>query len=294
MTTHDDPNLEPLDHDLKVLAAPREDDERLRLALRAHLLAAARPQSHMTDSIIRPRMSDSIIRTPARRRLRVRFALGATVGVAAAAIAVGALVGTSGSGGPGVADAAIVHRALQAVTPPPNKILHTEVVGVQNGESVMAQSWQETSAPYANRGMKGDAAHHGEFSDDGQNSFGYDPTTNTIYEQPDTSHPTFTDPAAQVRQLLDSGQAHEVGTAVIEGVALYKIDLPHGLIGYFAQGDYRPRYLDDPQRDGSVVRLRVAAYEYLPMTPANRALLSVVAQHPGARIVRGSGPGFGK
>jgi hypothetical protein len=31
----------------------------------------------------------------------------------------------------------------------------------------------------------------------------------------------------------------------------------------------------------------VAAFEYLPMTPANRALLSVASQHPNARIESG-------
>jgi xanthine dehydrogenase iron-sulfur cluster and FAD-binding subunit A len=43
-----------------------------------------------------------------------------------------------------------------------------------------------------------------------------------------------------------------------------------------------------------VVRLRVAAYEYLPMTATNRALLSVTAAHPGARIVAGSNATAGK
>ena len=66
--------------------------------------------------------------------------------------------------------------------------------------------------------------------------------------------------------------------------ALYKIDLPNGLVGYFNESNYRPRYLDDPQQNGSMVRLTVAAYEYLPMTQSNRKLLSVTAQHPNARI----------
>lgn len=69
---------------------------------------------------------------------------------------------------------------------------------------------------------------------------------------------------------------------------------PGGLAGYFDTGDYRPRYLDDPQRNGSVVRLRVAAYEYLAMTPANRALLSITAQHPRAQIVTGVNAAAGK
>jgi hypothetical protein len=213
---------------------------------------------------------------------------------AAAAVAAVAIVGTAGSGGPADASAAIVHRVLRAVTPPANEILHTEVVGLQNGVTVVGVTWQETSPPYASRGLKGEAGHQGEFGDNGTTSFEYDPSANTIYEQHDSSRPTFADPVSQVRQELASGQAHLTGTVRIDGASLYKIDLPHGLVGYFDAGDYRPRYLDDPQRDGSVVRLRVAAYEYLPMTAANRALLSVTEQHPGARVIVGGTGESGK
>ena len=143
--------------------------------------------------------------------------------------------------------------------------------------------------------MKGSPGHLGEFADDGTNSFEYDPSTNTIAEQPDSSAPTFTDPVAQVKQELATGQAQETGTATIGGASLYRIDLPQGLVAYFDTVTYKPRYLDDPQRDGSVVRLRVAAYDYLAMTPANRALLSITAQHPRAQIViGGAGAATGK
>ncbi|MBV9366874.1 MAG: hypothetical protein JOY89_21775 [Solirubrobacterales bacterium] len=204
---------------------------------------------------------------------------------AAAAVAFVMVIGTGSSGGPGVADAAIIHHALRAVTPPANQILHTKVVGTQNGVTVAGEVWRETTPPYAGRGIKGPLGHQEEFSDNGTTSFEYDPATNTIYEHPDSSSPpAFTDPVAQVRQELASGQAHVNGTIVIDGASLYKIDLPHGLVGYFDTRSYAARYLDDPQRDGTVVRLRVAAYEYLPMTPSSRDLLSVTAQHPRARI----------
>ncbi|MDQ6803829.1 MAG: hypothetical protein M3065_02425 [Actinomycetota bacterium] len=128
----------------------------------------------------------------------------------------------------------------------------------------------------------------------GTSSFEYDPTTNIVYEQPDSSHPTFADPISQVRQELANGQAQVAGMVTIDGVSLDKIDLPQGLVGYFDIRGYRPRHLDDPQRDGTVVRLRVAAYEYLSMTPPNRALLSVTAQHPSARIRAGTTGGTSK
>ena len=275
MTMHDDSNLQLLERDLTALAAPREDDERLRLALRDQLAATlpGRP---------RPRSR------PRRRSIRHPLGAAAVVAAAAAAAAV-ALVGTGGSDGPSIASAAIVHHTLRAMTPPANAILHTQVVGVQNGVTVVGETWQETTPPYASRGLKGSPGHLGEFADNGTTSFEYDPTTNTIQEQPDSSHPTFADPVAQVRQELASGQAEETGMVTIGGASLYKIDLPHGLVGYFGMADYLPRYLNDPQRDGSMVRLRVAAYQYLAMTPANRALLSITAQHPRARIVTGGG-----
>lgn len=179
---------------------------------------------------------------PARRRAPVRFALGsAATAAAAVAIALVLLVDSAGPGEPATADAAILHRAAEAATPPPNAILHTAVVGVQNGVTGMAESWVQTSPPSASRGMKGDAGHHGEFGEDGRTSFEYDPSTNTIYEQPDSSAPTFADPVAQVRQELASGRAQVAGTTVIGDVALYKVDLAHGLVGYFDQTDYRAR-----------------------------------------------------
>jgi hypothetical protein len=200
----------------------------------------------------------------------------------------------SGSGGPAVADAAVIHHALTALTGPANAILHEKVVGVQNGVPVQAQWWQQTSPPFASRIIKGPVGHEGEVSDNGTTSFEYDPATNTITEQRDSSPLTPIDPVSEVRQELASGKARLAGTVVIGGSSLYKIDLPHGLVGYFDTNDYRPRYMDDPQRDGSIVRVRVAAYEYLRMTSSNRALLSVTEQHPTARIVADTNNGSGK
>jgi hypothetical protein len=247
--------------DLYGLSSPSERQTSERQALRRQLVGQLRP---------RP-----------RRRPRMRIFAGVSAVSAAAAIALVALVGSTGSGGPTAADAAIIHRALRAVTPPAAEILHTKVVGTQNGVTFAAEVWRQTAPPYAGRAIKDQV----EFSDNGTTSFEYDPATNTIYERPDSSpRPAPNDPVAQVRQELASGQAQVNGTVVIEGTSLYKIDLPRGFVGYFDTSNYAPRYVDAPQRDGTVVRFRVEVYEYLPMTPANRDLLSVTAQHPGARI----------
>ena len=63
------------------------------------------------------------------------------------------------------------------------------------------------------------------------------------------------------------------------------------MVGYFDTTNYRPVYLDNPQRDGSVVRTRVVTYEELPMTTDNAKLLSVTAQHPDARVSTNAGGG---
>ena len=277
MTMHDDPGLRLLEDDLRKLAEPSEDDERLRLALRNQLANRSRPQPQWP-----------------RRRLSTRLAVGVATAAAVAAVTIVALVGSAGSSGPTAADAAIIHHTLRAITPPANSILHVKVVGAQNGVTVVGETWQQTGPPFANRAIKGPIGHEGEAGDDGTTSFNYDPSTNTIYEQPDSSPPTFADPVSAVRQELASGAAQFHGTVTIDGSALYKIDLPHGMVGYFEEGTYQPRYLDDPQRDGSVVRLRVLAYEYLPMSAANRELLSVTAQHPTAPIAAGSGAASSK
>jgi len=275
MTMHDDSQLELLERDLQRLAEPREEDELVRLAVRRQLAAMTAPGP--------------------RRRRSVRIAVGiAGVAAAAAAIAIVTDVGTSGSGGPSVADAAVIHHALTAVAGPANSIVHEKVAGVQNGVPVEAEWWQQTSPPYASLVIKGPVGHEGEVSDNGTTSFEYEPRTNTITEQPDSSPPTPIDPVSQVRQELASGQSRVAGTVVIGGSTLYKIDLPNGLVGYFDTSDYRPRYMDDPQRDGSVVRVRVVAYDYLPMTASTRALLSVTEQHPGARVVHASDSGSSK
>jgi hypothetical protein len=265
MTTNDDSNLQVVERDLRALAEPRSGDDLIRLAVREQLAAKLCP---------RP-----------RRRLSLRIVFrSATVAAAAAALAVVALVATNGTGGTSSADAAIIHHVLREVSPPAHKILHVEVVGMQNGMTVIGETWEQTSPPYAFRGLKGAVGQQGEFAVNGTTSFSYDPRTNTIYASPSSSPPTFADPLLQVRQELARGQAQDVGTAMIGGTPLYKINLPHGLVGYFDESNYLPRYLDDPQSDGTVLRLRVAAYEYLPMTRANRALLSIAAQHPGARL----------
>jgi hypothetical protein len=262
MTMHDDPGLELLERDLRQLAEPREDDEQIRRAVRTQLDVRMRPGR--------------------RRRVSRRIAVAASAVSAAAATVLVLVVATNGSGGTSSADAAIIHHALTAVTAPAGDILHTTVTGVQGGVTFVNEVWRQTAPPYSGRAIKDQE----EFSNNDTTESDYDPATNTIYEHPDSSSPAtpFTDPVAKIRKELASGQAQVDGTVVIDGAALYKVDMPKGMVGYFDTRNYAVRYVDVPQQDGTVLRLRVVVYEYLPMTPANQALLSVAAQHPSARI----------
>jgi hypothetical protein len=183
-----------------------------------------------------------------------------------------------------------VHHALQAVTWPANAIVHVKEVGVQDGTPIAAEWWQQTNAPHALRMIKGPVGQEQEASDDGTTLFHYDASTNTIVETPDSSAPALVDPIQVVREQLEHGQAQVAGTVTIDGTSVYKIELPTGVTAYFDTSDYRPLYLDNPQGDGSVVRTRVVTYEELPVNAGNAKLLSVVTQHPGARVSTESAP----
>jgi hypothetical protein len=275
-----------LERDLKTLAEPQEGDEQLRLAIRSTLGEERRA---------RPKI---------RRRSRRVLGLAA-VSAAALAAAVAALIGTSGFG-PSSANAAILAHVVRAISPPANIIVHVKEVGVQDdGTQVSAEWWQETNPPYAIRLIKGthrqqvDAKGNAvgglpESAADGTSSSQYDPSTNTIYQSPDSTSPVLIDPIESVRAELTQGTAQVAGTVTIDGQSLFEIALPNGVIAYFDRTDYRPAYLDNPQRGGGVVRTRVVTYEELPITPQNELLLSDSAQHPRASVDNEPVPGAGK
>ena len=260
-----------LERELRELAEPRDDDERLRRTTRARL---------SEQTLVRP-----------KRRPRARLALGwAAVAAVAVAVSTASLGGPWGSAGPSAADAAILHRAMRALALPANTIVHVKETGVQDGTPVAVEWWQQTSPPYALRMIKGPVGQEVEGANDGTTSSQYDAATDTIVENPAVSAPTLVDPIETVRDQLASGGAQVAGTATIDGVSLYEIELPTGVVGYFDTTDYRPMYLDNPQGDGSVVRTRVVTYEELPMTSDTAKLLDMTAQHPQARVDTSEAP----
>jgi hypothetical protein len=107
------------------------------------------------------------------------------------------------------------------------------------------------------------------------------------------------DYAAALRAFVQSGQARVVGKTTIHGVDAWELTvsgesdvpgsdgrgfavLPPGSTAFVAAGSYRPLVIDYGAHGRKV---SYEAYEYLPATSANVSLLSVAAQHPGARVV---------
>jgi hypothetical protein len=262
---------EQLERDLEQLASPRDADDRLRLEVRA-------------------RLSEQLLAQPQRRRRRGWGFGWAAVAAAVLATLIVALAWSGGSARPSVAEAAIIRHTLQAITAPANAIVHVKEVGVQDGTTVGVEWWQQTGQPHALRLIKGPIGHQREAANDGTTSFQYDPGSNRVIATPAASAPALVDPIQNVRAQLTGGGAHVAGTTTIDGRAVYRIELPTGTVAYFDTTDYRPLYLDNPQRGGSVVRTRVVAYEELPMNSGNARLLSIRAQHPDARISTRSAP----
>jgi hypothetical protein len=222
------------------------------------------------------------------RVARWRPALAAVAVPVAVAVAVLVAVNAFGGSGTSVADAAILFHADAALTAAPNEILYTDVAGGGFG----AQTWQLTSPPYSFLGFKGPLGQRApEQAQDAAGSSWWDPTTNTIHEQRGGAAPVFDDPLAAVHEALDRRDARVLGSATTDGIPTYAIQFSgkhgynDGLTAFVDKRTYRPILLIDPQRDGSIVRLKVVAFEFLPANEANLRLLSLTARHPSARIV---------
>jgi hypothetical protein len=90
----------------------------------------------------------------------------------------------------------------------------------------------------------------------------------------------------QVLGLLESGRGRIERDVHVGGRAAVRITFRKGRVSYLVDAaTYAPIQLRTSGTLGSVV-LRFPVYEVLPATDENRALLSVVAQHPDARVVR--------
>jgi hypothetical protein len=226
--------------------------------------------------------------SPRRRRVRPRPVIAAVSVPAIGALAVVLIAGALGGSATGTADAAIIRHADAALSPPANKILHTKV----EGDGFVAEWWQLTSPPYSFVGDKGPVGAAPDQAGDATTISYYDPRTNTIHSTPSATRPVLNDPLVEIRRSLQDGRARVLGSAQIDGKPAYEIQFgdPAGfdsqsLIAYVDKSTYRPIMLSDPQRNGSIVHLRVVTLEYLPVTARNLRSLSLPDRHRSAQLV---------
>jgi hypothetical protein len=254
-----------------------------RSRLAAELVAGANARAASVHRAFTP--------PPARSWRHGRFGAGLAGALGLALVAV-ALSAGLGGGGAGTADAAIIRHAEAALALPPDRILHVKL----EGGGFVAETWQLTSPPYsllADKGPVGAAPMQEALT--GTTAESYDPATDTIRETPITKRAAPSDPLASVRVALAQGRARVLGSAVTDGTPTYEIQFAdkggfdsQSLIAYVDRASYRPVVLSDPQRSGSVVRLRVVAFRYLPVTRENLRALSLTARYPTARVLGGS------
>lgn len=219
----------------------------------------------------------------------------AVAGAAAAAIALVSLVVSTGSGGPAVADAAIIRHVRAELTAPPASILHeAATVTPSGGSSAPFELWVQTGGTGVYRVIK----FGQEVSQSATQNEIYDPSTRTVTVSPlppavhayEVAHSV--DLAGELKQMVDSGRATATQTT-FDGIAAWELRLPasgdqslNGATAYVARSDYRPLEIDSTKG-----RIVFSTYEYLPATPANDALLAVTTAHPGATVVTATGNG---
>lgn len=239
-------------------------------------------------------LRSELVRAAGRRNRRRRRTVVAGRSVASvAAVAAAAVCGLTlfGAGGAHTdsADAAVLRRVAAALAPPPGTILHERALVTIPGQAQgRYELWQKADSPFAYRVIK--LGH--EASWDGSVLASYDADTNTIVLQTGSpvSHPAYApdDYAADLRALVQSGQAKIDRQTVFNGVPAYRLTVTgaptrflNGVV-YVNRSDYQPLEI---QTTGVRETIDFQAYEYLPANTANTKLLDLQAQHPGARVV---------
>jgi hypothetical protein len=248
----------------------------------------------------RHQLYDAIERDLAHAALSARLkrrALDFAIPASAATATAAAVLLTAGGGGPAplagpaLASAAIIRHVRAELTAPAGSILYEAAkVTRGDGSSTPFELWAQTGGTGVYRVIKGGQ----EVSQSATQNEIYDPSTQTVTVSPlppvvHAREVSRDIPLAdELKQMVDSGQATATKTT-FDGVAAYELRLisrdgnvPSGT-AYVAQSDYRPLEIDSTASNGD--KIVFSAYEYLPATPANDALLAVTTAHPGARVL---------
>ncbi len=234
-------------------------------------------------------------------RLKRRALALSVPATAAAATTATVLLTAGGASGPSLASAAIIrHVRAELTAAPPGSILHeSATVTLPDGSSMLFQLWEQiggtgTGGTGVYRVIK--FGQEASQSDTQNETYDASKNTVTVSPLPPAIHQLEVskggDPAAELKRMVESGQATATPTTY-NGTPAYKLSVnssSHPLLNgtaYVARSDYRPLELDSAAHPGGKVVF--SAYEYLPATPANDALLAVTSAHPGATVVNQPG-----
>lgn len=226
-----------------------------------------------------------------RRALALAVPAGAAAATAATVLLTAGGGGPAPLAGPALASAAIIRHVRAELTAPAGSILHeAATVTLPDGSSTQFELWAQTGGTGVYRVIK----FGQEVSQSATQNEIYDPSSNTVTVSPlppashayEVAHSG--DLAVELKQMVDSGQTTPTKTT-FDGIAAYELRLisTHGNVpsgtAYVAQSDYRPLEIDSTASNG--YKVVFSAYEYLPATPANDALLAVTTAHPGVTVV---------
>ena len=254
-------------------------------------------RTDMPDTLVtyRSQLDAAIERDLARGtrtgRLKRRALALSVPATAAAATTATVLLTAGGASGPSSASAAIIrHVRAELTAAPPGSILHeSATVTLPDGSSMPFELWTRTGT-----GVYRVIKDGQEVSLSGTENKIYDASTNTVTVSPlppaihQREVSRGVDLADELKRMVDSGQATATPTTY-NGIPAYELSVNSSSdpllngIAYVARRDYRPLEIDSAAHPGGKVVF--SAYEYLPATPANDALLAVTSAHPGATVV---------
>ena len=210
---------------------------------------------------------------------------------AVAAITATVLLTAAGASGPSPASAAIIRHVRAELSAPAGSILHeSATVTLPDGSSMPFELWTQTGGTGIYRVIKDGqevslSATQNEIYDVSRNTVTVSPLPAAVHQR-EVSRGG--DPAAELKRMVDSGQATATPTRY-NGTPAYKLSVNSSSdpllngTAYVARSDYQPLEIDYATHPGGKVVF--SAYQYLPATPANNALLAVTSAHPGATVV---------
>jgi hypothetical protein len=230
-----------------------------------------------------------------RRPGRTMVALAGLAAAAAAALFVSSPWKTA----PGFLD-----QVQAAITPPDGSVLHVKVVITDNIDAgckvtwPTVEYWIDQTPPYNHRGFE--ATKGKDICAPGRSvEIGGDLTSKQVlvFRPPNTLAPlpdypidseAGPDPVANLRRAIDDGTAHHEGTRVLDGRTVERIRVGcdaaspgcEPMYTYVDPETFHPVRTD--YGDGLRFSSDFETYDYLPGTPANRALADIRAQHPDA------------